>query len=491
MKNKEKDKVNRFKIMKPNKTKKKEIKKNKSDKKRTKQNKTVRSSNTITKIALKIVPGKLTGDDSAMNKIWSHAYSTGDPKAKINEIKGKNAELFIILLIGIILSVFLIISNLSESTDIGDIERSRYGGDAKVIEGEVTAEYKGETLKKKVQLKILPEGVDTTEVASRISDVKFRLPDLILGENEDINEINRDLDLIGRDDETGVDITWESSNTTLVADDGTVNLIDGDKGDNVNLTAHLRLGEASDELLIPVTLGEPVDEENLKTNIGTSIDKLVENIGQTQSGKTVILPKKTIGGLSLTWSTPREIVYFFIPIMIALFGYYAYRKRYSKIDKMIKEDRESVARDFPDFLSKLLLLLNAGMVISSALAKIADDYEKRKRTGEERYFYEELCGMQNRIRTSNAILAVEFSELALKTGRREVMRFSAILSDNIDKGSALAEKLTQESEMLWTMRKKNAEEKGRIAETKLTFPMVLQLLVIILITIAPASMGMN
>ena len=71
------------------------------------------------------------------------------------------------------------------------------------------------------------------------------------------------------------------------------------------------------------------------------------------------------------------------------------------------------------------------------------------------------------------------------------MRFSAILADNIDKGSALAEKLTQESDMLWNLRKKRAEEKGRLAETKLTFPMVLQLLVVILITVAPAAFEMS
>ena len=58
------------------------------------------------------------------------------------------------------------------------------------------------------------------------------------------------------------------------------------------------------------------------------------------------------------------------------------------------------------------------------------------------------------------------------------------------KGVNLTEKLESESDILWTQRKKIAEEKGRIAETKLTFPLALLLLVLILITAAPAIMEM-
>jgi hypothetical protein len=41
------------------------------------------------------------------------------------------------------------------------------------------------------------------------------------------------------------------------------------------------------------------------------------------------------------------------------------------------------------------------------------------------------------------------------------------------------------------VRKKRAEERGRLAETKLTFPMALQLGAIILITVAPAAFEMQ
>ena len=442
-------------------------------------------------IATKIIPKKLSGDASAITKLLSSAYSNFDSTLQVNEVRGKNAEQFMLIIIAIVLSIVFIISNIFTDKSIGDIKRDRYGGDTKVIESDITAQFNDETVKKRVQVKIRPEGANTTEIAKRMEDLKFNLPDMIMGENESLDAVTNDLNLIKRDNESGIEISWKSSNESLIDSDGKLNLIDAEKGDFVMLTAYLRLGQASDDFNMQITLDEPNFSKNTSEKIELSLEKLIESISKEQAGEKVTLPKSTGSGIKLSWATPDNTIYYFIPFFIILLGYYLYKKRYAGIDKKIKDDRESVGRDFPDFLSKLLLLLNAGMVISSALAKIADDYEMRKRKGEERYFYEELCEMQSRIRNSNTTLSAEFSELALKTGRREVMRFSAILLDNIDKGSALAEKLAQESEMLWTMRKKTAEEKGRLAETKLTFPMVLQLLVIILITIAPTSLGMN
>ncbi len=43
---------------------------------------------------------------------------------------------------------------------------------------------------------------------------------------------------------------------------------------------------------------------------------------------------------------------------------------------------------------------------------------------------------------------------------------------------------------MWIGRKKKAEEKGKLAETKLTFPLMILLLVLIMITVAPALLGM-
>ena len=89
----------------------------------------------------------------------------------------------------------------------------------------------------------------------------------------------------------------------------------------------------------------------------------------------------------------------------------------------------------------------------------------------------------------NSLVAV-LDDYGKRLAIKEFTRITSIITDNQYKGVNLTEKLESESDILWTQRKKIAEEKGRIAETKLTFPLALLLLVLILITAAPAIMEM-
>ncbi len=160
-------------------------------------------------------------------------------------------------------------------------------------------------------------------------------------------------------------------------------------------------------------------------------------------------------------------------------------KNYFKEKRERKEkqhQQQNVIAELPDFTNRLVLLLNAGMVLTSAVQKIAE---------EERhcYFYTELREIKKRMRNVNSTFAGEFQEFAKRSGVRELLRLSNIIADNLDKGSELVEKLEQESNFMWHMSKKQVEERGRTAESKLVFPMALMLLALILITAAPAFMS--
>ena len=176
-----------------------------------------------------------------------------------------------------------------------------------------------------------------------------------------------------------------------------------------------------------------------------------------------------------------------IAFLFATLFFIVYKKRYSAIDKEIRKTKEAIIDDFPEFIDKLILLLNAGMVTEAALKKIAFDYEKfREITGRRpRPLYEGLSEVNTRMQKTNSTLQRELSALAVRSGVRELLRFSAIVDDNLNKGSGLVEKLEGEGELLWMARKKRAEEKARVADTKLSFPLMLLLLSVMLITTAP------
>ena len=447
-------------------------------------------SRALTKLAL-ILPDAATGRRRAMEQRFHAAYASGDPGPIIRKAKNATLARYLLVLAIALISIIAIMRDGSGAVPLDSLRRDSPGGSVKTVEAEAEAEYNGVTLRIPAVLRILPEEPDPDAVGAMLEDLKERLPGIVLGNNSSSAYINQDLRLPKHDGKTGIDISWQSDNEGLIGTDGKVNMVDGKPGDKVTITADLRCGPAADSLEMPLTLGSPEKAYDFSRDMKMSVDGLVNSLNAGTGGDAVSLPGKTGSGLRLSWKKPQDMTVYALPVICAALFLWIFKRRYAFIDGDIKKFRESIRREFPDFLGKLILLLNAGMVATAAVEKIAEDYRWHRRSGEEKGFYEELCGIENRMHGSNTMLTVEFSDMASRSGQREIMRFSAILSDNIDKGSALAEKLMRENDMLWNLRKKRAEERGRVAETKLTFPMALQLLAVMLITVAPAAFEMG
>ena len=179
---------------------------------------------------------------------------------------------------------------------------------------------------------------------------------------------------------------------------------------------------------------------------------------------------------------------FFVLIMLLLmFG--IYRQSTAKVRRLERDMRHSILRELPGFLNALVLLLNAGMVFESAFLRVVENYAQYKGSRKD-YFYDQMREVCVSMKEANASAVSGIAAFAGRCGVREMMRIASIITDSAGKGAALAEKLGRESRMLWFMRKKRSEEKGRIAETKMTLPLMILLMVLILIAVAPAMMDM-
>lgn len=322
------------------------------------------------------------------------------------------------------------------------------------------------------------------KILKRYADL---LPSLILGENASLNHVTKPLKLLQRIDTNGITIQWNSQYPQIINDTGDVDWLGIEGKKNVVLTAELSL----DDLRLVKTMEVVVErgEENeLRLNLEKRLNGLIEHLEKDQKGDLLLLPTKVSDDVQLKWSLKKNYgAIWLIPGLLLLMTL-MYQSRYQRLDREWAEIRGAVLKDFPGLVNKLVLLLNAGLVVTSALAKIADDYTVYKT--ERRVLYDELVEMQRKVRDTNLSIISELKTFAQRCGIREFMRFSAILAENVDKGAILAEKLELESELLWNGRKKYAEEKGRMAETKLTLPLLILLIALIAITIAPAMMEM-
>ena len=265
--------------------------------------------------------------------------------------------------------------------------------------------------------------------------------------------------------------------------------LDASWGHDEKLTRNVVILVLPEEPENTAEVAEPETEAaDVAVDVEAEIRKAVKMINRSSADRKLVLPSELAGGIKLRWE---ESYSSNMPVLFALFllaGVVLYRNRYARLKKMENEAKESIIRDLPEFINKIVLLLNAGLVLTSAFDRILENYGPDRKGVS--YFYLQLLQVERSKHETNGSMMGGLKDFAGRSGVREFARVVGIMADNIDKGAEFVEKLQGESELLWLTKKKLAEEKGRLAETKLTFPLVLLLLILIMVTIAPALMEM-
>lgn len=219
----------------------------------------------------------------------------------------------------------------------------------------------------------------------------------------------------------------------------------------------------------------------------SQIESLASELEQSSEEK-VRLPSRLEDGTHILWYREKTRPSFAACLLFPLIMFLLYKDSLQKKHSLEKRKAEVVRKSLPGFNNQLLLLLNSGLIFYDAFERIAEGYERRQ--GEDTYFTEMIAEIKKKSTLAGNSLVTVLDDYGKRLSIKEFTRITSIITDNQYKGVNLTEKLESESDILWMQRKKIAEEKGRIAETKLTFPLALLLLVLILITAAPAIMEM-
>lgn len=156
-----------------------------------------------------------------------------------------------------------------------------------------------------------------------------------------------------------------------------------------------------------------------------------------------------------------------------------------KLNKKVKKRRLEIQLEFPDFINKLTLLLNAGLTMSKAWEKISVDCDK------EGDFYAEVNKTVVEIK-SGKNEAEAFSQFAKRVRTPEISRLMSTIVQNTKRGgNSLVLSLRLQSNECWDMRKNAIKRLGEEASTKLLFPMMIMFFAIIIIVITPALISMQ
>lgn len=169
-------------------------------------------------------------------------------------------------------------------------------------------------------------------------------------------------------------------------------------------------------------------------------------------------------------------------VVIPVFGTLLFFLADKNLDDSAKKRKLQFMLDFPAFISKLALLINAGMHLRQALIKIYNDSVKNKPLYKELGIV--LEDLESGISESQAWQ--EFSE---RCKVKEITSFANMIVQNSKiGGNQMVNELKRMSHEAWEMRKHAAKQMGETASVKLIFPMMLIFIAILAIAVSPAIM---
>lgn len=156
-----------------------------------------------------------------------------------------------------------------------------------------------------------------------------------------------------------------------------------------------------------------------------------------------------------------------------------------QLERRVKERRRDIQIDFPEFLNKLILLVNAGQTVSMAVQKIVREGKR------ERALYKELAVVINEMALGKSELEA-YEDFARRCRLQEASAFAAALVQNMRKGNdELVPILRMQALHSWENRKNIARKLGEEASTKLLLPMMISFIAILIMVMAPAVMQLN
>lgn len=320
----------------------------------------------------------------------------------------------------------------------------------------------------------------------RIFDDTFEaMKTLWLNGNESFDRVDRDLDFPSKTD-SGIKVRYYSDRPDIMSDLGTL-FSDRipDAGAEVRIRIVLSFGDLEKEYDLPVKVIQPVRILTEKEQLEQLI---LENDESTRKEKSLKLPE-TLNGKILSYHEITISALLILGLSAALSGL-IYMLPNERMKTAYKKRNEALEGAYPGILSKLSILIRAGMSSRMAWEKVVGDYrEQIGNCTQKDYAYEEM-----RLTCLEIESGIAEEEAYVRFGKRcelhGFLKLGNLLSQNLKQGTkGLADMLDNEMMLAFDEKINKALKKGEEAGTRLLFPMMLMLFVVIIVLIVPAFMS--
>ncbi|MBE5957535.1 MAG: hypothetical protein E7254_01560 [Lachnospiraceae bacterium] len=327
---------------------------------------------------------------------------------------------------------------------------------------------------------IMPKEYTEAKVQEILQDVGEKLGRIMLGANESFEKVDSNLNLCNVVGDDRVSVSWESSDKSIIDDEGIIGEGVSEGGTEVELTAVLTFKNCTKEIKYKLVVFPEKNNVNLPHYVQKQVDAL------ERSENTVTLPRKYRGQDIKYYEYNDDIGLLFIILgIITAVGVFVIKDR--DLDSEIHKRNLEMAADYPEIVSNTMLFLKAGMSFANAWEAIL----KMNREKRGRYAFREIENTLKKIK-GGVSERVALEQYGRNCAVHSYVRFANIIDQNLRRGSEDVCKCLEE-ELIRALgeRKSNALKEGEEAGTKLLAPMIMMLILSIVLIIVPAFMSVN
>lgn len=390
------------------------------------------------------------------------------------KVKKKEMLLLFLLAIGI-LGISFCLDIQSAKLDENKLKRNEYGEGKKEVSLEVKV---NEEPWSPFIMELEEKEYSKEEIANLYQELIETLPRIIKKENKDLRKITSNLNLVTIMDEYPFQISWNSSRPEIVDVDGSVYFENVIKEEEVRLVAFFQYGEWEREEVISITV-LPKNKEDFLFYLTKS---LKEKEKMTREEEIFNLPD-TYKEKELQWRYPSSNNTVVLGIIFLLILPFISYQKDAEIHHRILQRREELLDSYPEFISQLILYMEAGMSVSGAMLRLQQEGEHKNKKG---YLYEELAYVCRQMK--NGLPEKDGYELlAQRCNLAGYRKLTNMLMQHIQKGSnTILDNLRKEAVKAVEEKKGRIQKKGEEMGTKLLFPMMIMLLIVMVFIMVPA-----
>lgn len=423
---------------------------------------------------------KLSKQQKIAKELNTLHSATDNKKQLYRDYLGQKIEYMIWVAVGMVflLTVLWLMPRDNRELNANIITRNGYDG----LEKSIYLTAKSEGMEEEIEVLIEPLHYSKEELDIMAEEAFLYLSKTFFSENtrrkDSTYVITNHLQLPTKIEGYPFEISWESSDYNVLDNNGVITATVLNTGNEVTVTANLSCYEYSWEYTYMLTVYPP--SELWEDSFPDKVKKAIEELNSTTSDKEELLLPTEIDGHQISYEEKKDnslvmIVGLGIVIMIFLWS-----NADSNLSKQTEFRRNQLLVDYAKLISKLSLYMGAGLSFRTAVRKIVEGADKN------RFYAKELeiviREMENGISEQKAV-----SRLAERCEIPCYIKLSVLINQNIRKGNnGLQKQLKEETDKAFEERKNLARKYAEEAGTKLLFPMILMLVVVMVMVMYPA-----